>query len=296
MGKERAIIGVDNVHYALLSTDTISGATWQAAVAMPGITEVSINPNGAISTLFADNGPSVVANSIGEVDVSLKLADLTPVERTALLGYTRIGGVTRYRGDDVSPYVAIGFRAKLSDGSSGYIWLHKGRFAEGQETFTTQGGNIEFQLPTIAGKFTVLSFNGEYKRTTRTDDPDYVAATGTNWFTNGPLGTTDTTPPTATFSPVNGVTGVAVATAPTVTFNEAIERSLATNGNFVLTNATTGAIISTTVTINTAGTVVTITPSANLAAATPFILSVSNNVRNLAGIAYAGGTSRFTTI
>lgn len=296
MGKERAIIGVDNVHYALLSTDTASGATWQAAVAMPGITEVSINPNGAISTLFADNGPAVVANSIGEVDVSLKLADLTPVERTALLGYTRIGGVIRYMGGAVSPDVAIGFRTKLSDGAFGYIWLHKGKFAEGQETFATQGGNIEFQLPTIAGKFTVLSFNGEYKRTTRTDDPDYVAATGTNWFTNGPLGTTDTTPPTATFSPVNGATGVAVATAPTVTFNGAIERSLATNGNFVLMNATTGAIISTTVTINTAGTVITITPSANLAAATPFILSVSNNVRNLAGIAYAGGTSRFTTI
>jgi phi13 family phage major tail protein len=274
VGTNKALIGVDSVYYALLTADTASGATWQAAVAMPGITEVGVNPNGAVTSLFADNGPAVVANSIGEIEVSIKLADLTPVERAVLLGHTRTGGVTSYKGADISPDVAIGFRTLLSDGTYGYAWLLKGKFAEAQETFATKGDKIEFQAPTLTGKFTLLTYNGEYKRTTRADDPDYVAATGTNWFTNGPLGTTDTVAPTATFSPLNGATGVAVSVAPTVTFNEAIQKSLATSGNFVLMNATTGAIIATTVSVNEAGTVVTVTPSSNLAAMTSYILSV----------------------
>ena len=292
----KAFIGVDQVHYALITSDTSVAALWAAAVALPKVTEVGVNPNGAITTLFADNGPAITANSIGEIDVSIKTADVDPVNRAAILGHARSGGVTSYKGADVSPELAIGFRTKLSDGNYGYVWLLKGRMQEGQETFTTQQASITFMESVLTGKFTILDFNGEWKRTTRSDDPDYVAATGTNWFTNGPLGTTDTTPPTATFSPLNAATGVAVSVAPTVTFNEAIQKSLATTGNFVLMNATTGAIITTTVTVNAAGTIVTITPGSDLAGTTAHILSVSRNVKDLAGNAYAGGTTRFTTV
>ena len=292
----KAFIGVDQVHYALITSDTSVAALWAAAVALPKVTEVGVNPNGAITTLFADNGPAITANSIGEIDVSIKTADVDPVNRAAILGHARSGGVTSYKGADVSPELAIGFRTKLSDGNYGYVWLLKGRMQEGQETFTTQQASITFMESVLTGKFTILDFNGEWKRTTRSDDPDYVAATGTNWFTNGPLGTTDTAPPTATFNPASAATGVAVSVAPTVTFNEAIQKSLATTGNFVLMNATTGAIITTTVTVNAAGTIVTITPGSNLAGATAHILSVSRNVKDLAGNAYAGGTTRFTTV
>ena len=291
----KAFIGVDQVHYALITSDTSVAALWAAAVALPKVTEVGVNPNGAITTLFADNGPAITANSIGEIDVSIKTADVDPVNRAAILGHARSGGVTSYKGADVSPELAIGFRTKLSDGNYGYVWLLKGRMQEGQETFTTQQASITFMESVLTGKFTILDFNGEWKRTTRSDDPDYVAATGTNWFTNGPLGTTDTAPPTATFNPASAATGVAVSVAPTVTFNEAIQKSLATTGNFVLMNAVTGAVIATTVAVNAAGTIVTITPGGNLAGATAHILSVSNNVKDLAGNAYAGGTARFTT-
>lgn len=292
----KAFIGVDQVHYALITSDTSVAALWAAAVALPKVTEVGVNPNGAITTLFADNGPAITANSIGEIDVSIKTADVDPVNRAAILGHARSGGVTSYKGADVSPELAIGFRTKLSDGNYGYVWLLKGRMQEGQETFTTQQASITFMESVLTGKFTILDFNGEWKRTTRSDDPDYVAATGTNWFTNGPLGTTDTAPPTATFNPASAATGVAVSVAPTVTFNEAIRKSLATTGNFVLMNAVTGAVIATTVAVNAAGTIVTITPGSNLAGATAHILSVSRNVKDLAGNAYAGGTTRFTTV
>ncbi|SFR15248.1 major tail protein, partial [Desulfoscipio geothermicus] len=181
MGKKKAIIGVDSVHYALLISDTSSGASWQAAVALPGVTELGVNPNGAVATLFADNGPAVTANSIGEIEVSLNMADLTPEERAILLGHERSGGVTKFKSSDISPEVALGFRTKLSDGTYGYVWLMKGKFAETEETIETQGDSVNFQVAALTGKFTILEYNEEWKRTTRTDDPDYVSSLGENW-------------------------------------------------------------------------------------------------------------------
>jgi len=287
MGKQKALVGVDSVYYALLTADSISAATWQAAVSLPGITEVGVNPNGFVQTLFADNGPALSANGIGEIEVSLKLADLTPVERAVLLGHTRTGGGTKNRGSDISPDVAIGFRTLLSDGSYGYVWLHKGKFAETQETFTTKSEKVDFQLPTLTGKFNVLAFNGEYKRTTRADDPDFVQATADNWFTNGPLGTTDTTAPTVTTVPVDGASTVSVSANIVWTFNEAIQASNATLANFMVVKASDGSVVAGALSLSSGNTVVTFDPTSNLDSSTAYIAIVTTNVHNLAGISLA---------
>lgn len=297
MGKQKSIIGIDSVYYALLSSDTSAGATWQAAVAMPGITEAGVNPNGAVSTLFADNGPAVVANSVGEIEVSLKVADLTPVERATLLGHTRAGGVTLFKGNDSSPDVAIGFRTLLSDGTYGYAWLHKGKFAETQETFATKGDKIVFQVPTLTGKFTLLEYNGEYRRTTRTDDPDYVAATGTNWFTNGPLGVADITPPTITsVVPANNATAVAVSSTVVWTFSEAMLSSEVINDHFFVLADVGGTAVAGTLSLNAAKTIVTFTPTSNLAALTVYKAIVTTGAKDLAGNKLAApNVTKFTT-
>ncbi|RJQ25526.1 MAG: hypothetical protein C4589_11020 [Peptococcaceae bacterium] len=286
MGNSKAIIGIDQLHYALLISDTVTGASWQAAAAVPGITEIGVNPNGVITTLFADNAPAIVANSIGEIEVSLKLADLTPVERAVLLGHTRAGGVTKYAGNDISPDAAIGFRTTLSDGTFGYVWLHKGKFAEAQETFTTKESKLAFQVPTLTGKFTVLAYNNEYKRTTRGDDPDYVAATGTNWFTSGPLGTTDTTPPIATSVPVDAAAGVAVDANIVITFDEAIQVSDVTAANFILMKAD-GTVIPGALSIDANHEIITFNPASNLSALTDHVFIVTTGVKDLAGNAMA---------
>lgn len=296
MGKKKSMMGVDSLHYALLSSDTSTGATWQAAVAMPGVTEVAVNPNGAVATLFADNGPAITANSIGEIEVSVNMADLTPEERAILLGHTRSGGVTSYKGGDVSPEVAIGFRTKLSDGTYGYVWLMKGRFAEGQETIQTQGGSINFQVAALTGRFSLLEYNDEWKRTTRTDDPDYVAATGTNWFTNGPLGTSDTTPPTVqSVVPADMAVSVAVDSTVVWTFDEAIQASDVTGASFFVIDDA-DAVVAGSLTINSDHDEVTWTPDSDMANSTEHRAIVTTGVHDLAGNALAAPhVTTFTT-
>lgn len=296
MATGKAIIGVSDVYYALLVADAVGGATWQAAVQLPGITEVGVNPNGSVLTLFADNGPAVTANSIGEIEVSLKVADLTQPERSVLLGHARSGGVVSYKTGDISPEVAIGFKTLLSDGTVGFVWLLKGKFAETAETYTTKTDKIEFQVPSMTGKFSMLTYNDEYKKTTRSDDPDYIPATGTNWFANGPLGTTDSTAPTVATAPLDAAVDVAVTANFVWTFSEAIMASDMTDANFFLMEASDGTLVAGALNIGTGNTVVTLDPTQNLGASTTYIAVCTTNIRNLAGIPLAANNvASFTT-
>ena len=59
-------------------------------------------------------------------------------------------------GDGGKP-VAIGFRAKKSNGKYRYFWLYKVKFGIPATNLTTKGESIEFSTPTIEG--TVLRRN-----------------------------------------------------------------------------------------------------------------------------------------
>jgi len=298
MASGKAVIGVSDVHYALMtagSDSTSATPTYAAAVAMAGVTEIAINPNGSVVTLFADNGPAITANTIGEIEVSMSVADLTPAERLALLGHNAAGGVVSYADDDISPDVAIGFQTLLSDGTVGYVWLLKGKFVANEEKFATKKEGIEFQVPSLSGKFTCLIFDGKYKRTTRSDDPNYVAGTGTAWYTAGPLGAADAAAPTVTVVPADAE-GAFDKTANVVwTFNEAIQSTDMTGANFFVMKDD-GTAIAGALSIDTDHKIVTFNPTNALDATTDYIAICTTGVHDLVGNALAAiNVSNFKT-
>ena len=59
--------------------------------------------------------------------------------------------------EDGGEPVAIGFRAKKSNGKYRYFWLYKVKFGIPATNLTTKGESIEFSTPTIEG--TVLRRN-----------------------------------------------------------------------------------------------------------------------------------------
>lgn len=74
---------------------------------------------------------------------------LEPTGKAFLLGGTVDSkGVLIEGGDDIAPYVAMGFKTARSDGTDDYIWLYKGKFAPGDETFRTkEQGTVNWQTP-----------------------------------------------------------------------------------------------------------------------------------------------------
>ena len=181
-----ATIGLRDIYYALLKTDPVGGtATYEAPVRIAGAISAHINPYASSATLFADDGPSDIASTLGEISLELNVADLDLATQAVLLGHTLDGGILKKKGSDVPPWVAIGFRTLKSNGSYRYYWLNKGKFSVPEEDLQTKGDSVEFKTPTISGSFVKRDSDDEWQRQADADETESATAIS-NWF-KGPM-------------------------------------------------------------------------------------------------------------
>ncbi len=178
-----AKIGVSSFHYAKNTKDDKTGVTYDAPVAVPKLKEISVKPSADTVTDYADNGPSDIATSLGEITVEISLSDLTLEQQAELLGHKLTAGVMTCNAEDVAPYVAIGFVSLKSNGKRRYVWVLKGQFQEPEDTNKTKGDKVEFQAQSLTGKFVITDYNGDWKKTADEDATGYLPATGNGWFT-----------------------------------------------------------------------------------------------------------------
>lgn len=108
-----ATIGLDKLYYAPITEDSNGNETYGTPVQLAKAisAELSIELNEA--TLFADDGQAEAVKEFKSGTLSLGVDDLGNENAVALVG-ARIdaNGVLVSSGEDVSRYVAIGFRAK----------------------------------------------------------------------------------------------------------------------------------------------------------------------------------------
>lgn len=177
------IIGLKDLHYALLTKDDETGVTYETPVKIAPAIEATINPNATFVTLFADDGPADAAVDIGDIDVTLNVQDLSLETQAVLLGHTMVEGSGELvrKTSDVPPYVAIGFKSQKSNGSYRYCWLLKGRFGQPTIDRRTKEGTINFQTATITGKFLRRDYDEAWIREAD-EDEGFELGTGKSWF------------------------------------------------------------------------------------------------------------------
>lgn len=182
-----AKVGVNGFHYALLTSDTVSGVAYSTPVAVPGLVSIDIKTASDTTTLFADDGPYEVASALGEITVDIELADLPLEVHAALLGHTATAGVMPMASTESAPYVAIGFLGTGSNSQTIPVWLLKGVFGEPDDTYQTKEDKVAFQTSKISGKFVARVYDNKYKIKADTKATGYQATTLTNWFTTTPI-------------------------------------------------------------------------------------------------------------
>lgn len=281
-------VGVDKLYYAICTQDDAGGVAYQAPVAIPGAIKIGVDPGGSVDVLYADDGPSEAASVVGAIKVSLNVKDLTLETQAALLGHSLVGGVLVQKTIDTPPNVAILFRSRKSNGKYRYIKLLKGKFTVPKTDYETQEDKTKYQTPTIEGSFLRREYDKAYKKIGDEDHFDWVAATGANWFTSvedAPVALTITP------SPVDGATNVAIGANITFTFNNAINATQADTDHFYLINASDGAKVEVSLSIDAAHKVVILDPLANLDPATAYLAIASGLVQDIYGQKVAAGTT-----
>jgi phi13 family phage major tail protein len=290
MTTKKPLIGLDNFYYALLNSDTTAGVSYQTPTALKGAITVSYNPNSEVSTLFADDGPYDTAESIGEVELEVGIADISQEDYAAIMGHTITGGVMDVSASDQPVDVAFGFRAKRSNSGYSYFWFLKGKFSKPSMDHETKGDKISWQTPKMTGKFVQRIYDGLYEKTTRNDATDYTDGIGTAWFTTVYGTTADTTAPTLTGSnPSAGMTTctqtVYNSSLITLLFSEPLLTSTLTMDNIIVSMRTATSTLSGTFTYSTSDdtAIVSFILSAQLTAISTYDVIVGKGIRDLAG-------------
>ena len=188
----RPFIGLSGVKYSLLTeaSDTVGGSqpTYGTIYDLPGAMEMKWDPNASAATLFADDGAYTTAETVGDMKVTMKLADAEPADYARLLGHTYSNGQIVEKTTDASPFIALMFKA-LRAGSSVYEYfcIYKLKLSKPSLDSATKGASINYQNPSFEGHVVKLNYNDSFRLRMRTDDATADATTLANFFTAIPF-------------------------------------------------------------------------------------------------------------
>lgn len=184
-----ATIGLDKLFYAPITEEENGDETYGAPVmlAKAMTAELSIELNEA--TLYADDGAAEMVKEFKNGTLSLGVDDIGVSAAEALTGAkVDSNGVLISASENDGAPVAVGFRARKSNGTYRYFWLYRVKFAVPSTNLQTKGDSITFSTPTIEG--TIMRRNKldgrnehPWKAEVNEDDASVAASTISGWYT-----------------------------------------------------------------------------------------------------------------
>lgn len=160
-----ATIGLDSLFYSKITEDSngIESYGIPKVLAKAMTAELSVELIEAI--LYADDGASEVVKEFGSGALTLGIDDIGSTVAQDLTGCKiDSNNVVVSRSEDGGSPVAVGFRAKKSNGKYRYFWLYRVIFSIPTTSLATKGDSITFSSPTIEGTvFRRNKLDGENK-------------------------------------------------------------------------------------------------------------------------------------
>lgn len=183
-----ATIGLDALHYAEITEDAEGNENYGTPVKLAKAISAELSVALAEATLYADDGAAEVVKEFKSGTLSLGVDDIGSTTAAALTGVTiDKNNVIISTSEDGGKPVAIGFRARKSNGKYRYFWLYRVKFGIPSTNLATKGDSITFSTPTIEG--TVLRRNKEdargkhpWKAEVTEGDTGVTATTISNWY------------------------------------------------------------------------------------------------------------------
>ena len=178
---------------ASLYSVTVAGissrkATYATPVPLAKAMTAELSIELAEATLYADDGASEIVKEFQSGTLTLGIDDIGTAVAEDLTG-AKIDSnkVLISAGEDGGCPVAVGFRAKKSNGKYRYFWLYRVKFGIPATNLTTKGESIEFSTPSIEGTVTRRNkpdTQGKHpwKAEVNEDDTEVKATTISNWY------------------------------------------------------------------------------------------------------------------
>ena len=183
-----ATIGLDMLYFSKITEDDDGNETYGTPEKLAKAISADLSVELVEAILYADDGIAEIVKEFGNGTLSLGIDDIGSAVASTLTGATiDSNGVVISASEDGGEPVAIGFRAKKSNGKYKYFWLYKVKFGIPATNLVTKGESITFSTPTIEG--TIMRRNkvdGRNKHPWKAEvtegDTKVSAETITNWY------------------------------------------------------------------------------------------------------------------
>ena len=147
-----ATIGLDKLFYSKITEDAEGNENYATPTQLAKAMTADLSVELAEATLYADDGAAEIVKEFKSGTLSLGVDDLGGSVASDLTGATiDDNGVVVSTAEDGGTPVAIGFRAKKSNGKYRYFWLYRVKFGIPATALATKGDSITFNTPTIEG-------------------------------------------------------------------------------------------------------------------------------------------------
>ena len=183
-----ATIGLDKLYYAKITEDENGNETYATPVQLAKAMNADLSVELAEATLYADDGAAEIVKEFKNGTLSLGVDDVGASVASDLTGATiDANGVVVSTSEDGGDPVAVGVRAKKSNGKYKYYWLYRVKFGIPATNLATKGDSITFSTPTIEGTIlrrNKVDGNGKHpwKAEVTEGDSAVTADTITNWY------------------------------------------------------------------------------------------------------------------
>ena len=183
-----ATIGLDKLYYAKITEDENGNETYATPVQLAKAMNADLSVELAEATLYADDGAAEIVKEFKNGTLSLGVDEVGASVASDLTGATiDANGVVVSTSEDGGDPVAVGFRAKKSNGKYKYYWLYRVKFGIPATNLATKGDSITFSTPTIEGTIlrrNKVDGNGKHpwKAEVTEGDSAVTADTITNWY------------------------------------------------------------------------------------------------------------------
>ncbi len=185
-----ATIGLDKLYYAVIKEDANGDETYNTPVPLAKAISAELSIELAEATLYADDGASEVVKEFKSGTLSLGVDDIGNSTASDLTGAViDKNNVVISVSEGTSSPVAIGFRAKKSNGKYKYFWFYRVKFGIPATSLATKGDSITFSTPTIEG--TIMrrnkvdeNNNHPWKAEVTEGENNVSNDTITNWYKN----------------------------------------------------------------------------------------------------------------
>lgn len=185
-----ATIGLDKLYYAKITEDENGNETYGTPIKLAKAISAGLSVELAEGTLYADDGEDEIVREFKSGKLTLGVNDIGADAAADLTGAeVDDNGVLISASEDAGVPVAIGFRAKKSNGRYKYFWLYRVKFSVPSTDLSTKGDSITFSTPSIEGSISRRHKpDGRGKHPWKTEITDdgtaAIKTTIDGWYTN----------------------------------------------------------------------------------------------------------------